>query len=546
MLIRRILILLPALALFAVCGVIFLAGHAPRTWADHWAPPRTLTSGAGGAEFGASPAPGGWDILWVDDDNGTLVLSTAGHPYRRTILDRGDLGEPALLRTRSYELGAWIHNTNNGTALMGVWLLSGKSPRVFTMVQSTRPMEHPYIFADGAGRFGILFSWQERGNFENHVVWLRQGSTYPSAPIVLNKAEFYSFYPRAVAMRGGSFGVLYLDECCRQLIWNVYFQTFDSRGRPIGPRHALDKLLSFGGQGRSIPNQWGEDIRADASGTVWGAFSGDAGIWVFKASPRGSILGGPRLLSLDAGTPEAVGLALTRNGGYLIWEQSYDLGTYVDSQRFDAALRPVGGPERVVYASGSQTNPHVAVANGKPDIVWQTISRGIGSTFDTVTYRPSTGPTLAQTLGLGLGNPWEELGILLVGGLSLATLVTTANIILVMVAGFIGWVTLRPLNRLQSRWIIYAGMLTFVLYYFFVAPGGPLFFLDTIPSLGLAAMPYGFIACVAALMFVVWVGLTALKRIDDVYRAGIMAFLGVYFFAFLETVVFIQQRIGYV
>ena len=59
-------------------------------------------------------------------------------------------------------------------------------------------------------------------------------------------------------------------------------------------------------------------------------------------------------------------------------------------------------------------------------------------------------------------------------------------------------------------------------------------------------MPFGFIAAAGALGFVTWVGGVGLRRIDDLYRAGIMAYLGVYFFAFLEAAVFIQQRLGYI
>jgi hypothetical protein len=50
----------------------------------------------------------------------------------------------------------------------------------------------------------------------------------------------------------------------------------------------------------------------------------------------------------------------------------------------------------------------------------------------------------------------------------------------------------------------------------------------------------------AVLGFVIFVGEVPLRRIDDAYRAGLMAFFGMYFFAFVEAVVFIQQRLGYI
>jgi hypothetical protein len=549
MIIRRIFLLVPVLALFSASGIIFLAAHAPRTWASHWKSPVTIAHGAGAAEFGAAREPHGWDILWVNDNNASLVLSAAANNYRPQVVDRGDVSEPSLLRVGHDEVAAWVHDTNGGSAVMAAEWSSGHAPHTFNVISGPQPTEHPYVFADGPRRFGVVFSSQGHGNFENYVAWVRPGVARATTPVRLDTAEYYSFYPRAASVGSGSFSVLYLDQCCHQQLWNVLLRTFNGAGRPTSRLHRLYQIVGYGNN-QSIPNQWGEDIRSDSAGHVWGAFSGDTGIWLFEAAADGSILKGPVLLDPQAGSPEAVDLELTGthpgDGGYLLWEQVYDLGSYVASQRFDAQLRPVGGPERVVYGSGSQTNPHAALVNGEPQAIWQTVSRGTGSSFDTTEYRTGVSPTLAQRLGLGLGNPWAELAVLLVGALGVATLTTTMNIVLVIVIGFGGWLALRLLSRVRSRWVIYTCLLTLVLYYVFVTPGGPLFFLDTIPSLGLAAMPFGFIAAVGALGFVSWVGSVALKRIDDVYRAGIMAYLGVYFFAFLEAAVFIQQRLGYI
>jgi hypothetical protein len=549
MIVRRTLLLLPVLALFCASGVIFLAAHAPRTWAAHWASPRTVAAGNGASEFGAALTPAGWDILRVDDDRNTIVRSAAADAHRAGTVDAGDVSQPSLLRIGSDELGVWVHNTNASSAVMAAEWSPGKQARTFTVIRGPQPIEHPYVFAAGPHRYGVIFSWQRRGNFENYVAWVRVGTAQTSTPVRLDSAEYYSFYPRAAASPSGSFGVLYLDQCCKQQLWNVFYRAYDASGHPLGPSHRLYQIVSYGNN-QSIPNQWGEDLRTDASGDVWGAFTGDQGIWLFEADSRGNIIQSPRLIDPQIGAPEAVDLALPRespgSGGYLLWEQVYDLGSYVASQRFDGNLQPAGGPERVVYGSGSQMNPHAAVVNRQTDVVWQTVSRGTGSTFDTTAFRKSVEPTLAQRLGLGLGNPWAELAVLLVGALGVATLTTTMNILLVIAIGFVGWLALRLLNRVRSRWVIYACLLTLALYYVFVNPGGPLFFLDTIPSLGLAAMPFGFIAAAGALGFMSWVGSVALKRIDDMYRAGIMAYLGVYFFAFLEAAVFIQQRLGYI
>ena len=545
MLVRRILLIVPVLLLFVASGIIFLAAHAPRTWASHWASPVSVTEGAGPAEYGAAHGPAGWDLLWVDDNHNTLVLSDAGRLYRRVTVDRGDVTEPSLLRSGSVEFGAWVHNSNGGSSVMALERSAGEPLKTFTVVQGSQPIEHPYVFQAGVNRFGIIFSWQKRGNFENYVSWVNAGSSHASRPLRLDNAQFYSFYPRAVAARSGNFGVLYLDQCCQQTIWNVLYRTYDRSGHPIGRSHLLYQITGYSSN-REISPQWGEDLHVDSAGNVWGAFTGDVGIWVFEAGPGGDIIRGPRLLALQAGSTEAVDMAITGRGGYLLWEEQYDLGAFVDSQKFDSNLRAVGSPERVVYGSGSQTNPHAQVVDGKTDVIWQTVSRGSTSTFDVSQSRGNIQPTIAQRLGLGLGNPWGELAVLLISSLGFATLTATMNIILVLTIGFVGWLALRLLRSVRSKWVVYACLLTLALYYIFVAPGGPLFFLDTIPSLGLAAMPFGFIAAAGALGFVGWVGGVGLKRVDDVYRAGIMAYLGVYFFAFLEAAVFIQQRLGYI
>jgi hypothetical protein len=94
--------------------------------------------------------------------------------------------------------------------------------------------------------------------------------------------------------------------------------------------------------------------------------------------------------------------------------------------------------------------------------------------------------------------------------------------------------------------LVYACVLAAILFGVFVSPGAPILFLDTMPANGLAVLPFGFMALGAVLGFVTFVGEVPLRRIDDAYRAGLMAFVGVYFFAFVEAVVFIQQRLGYI
>jgi hypothetical protein len=110
----------------------------------------------------------------------------------------------------------------------------------------------------------------------------------------------------------------------------------------------------------------------------------------------------------------------------------------------------------------------------------------------------------------------------------------------------VGIVTIRLLRWLPSKWAVYACLLTCLLFLVFVSPGAPILFLSTMPASGLAVIPFGLMAFGAELAFVAFMGTVPLRRIDDAYRAGLMAFVGVYFFAFVEAVVFIQQQLGYI
>lgn len=544
--IRRVLVVLPLLVLLAITSVVFLAAHAPRTWAANWTVPGKVASGTGENEFGAvHVGTSGWDLLTVDDELQQLMYTRDQPPGAawRSVVDRGDVLQPALVRVGRSEVGIWIRNLNGATQLRAAYLNQQGPSRPFTLIQSPEPIEHPAIVRGARGGVDIVFAWQRNGNFDLFRGTLTARSAHFSAVQRLVRAEFYAFYPRVARGIDGNLGVLYLNDCCKQQIWNVVFTEYNAAGRQVGPARVLYRIRQFGAD-KPIPSQWAEDLRVDARGNFWGAFAGDAGIWVFKAGRSGHILSGPTDVDPFADLSPALALAVGQRGGTVFWEQHHDLGAYIQSQRFNAAATPVGSSERVAYESGSETNPH-AWGSAKAQVLWQTVSRPMGSLFESSSHRPYTRPTIAQRLGLGLGDPWEEMAILVVSALGVATLVTTTNILLVIAMALAGILMMRLLRRVPGRWTIYGCVLAVALYLAFVGPGGPTIFLGTIPSMGIQAEPFGLLATAGALFFTSWTGYFALRRIDDVYRAGIMAYLGVYFFAFLESAVFIQQRLGY-
>lgn len=524
-----------------------MGAHAPRTWAAHWSAPTGVAPAAGEAEYGVAPnGRGGWDLLWVDNDKQQLMFTVSGSGPRleSLVVDRGDIMHPALLRGETADIGAWIHQRNGGSDLYAALLSATASPRVVRVLSGPQPMEHPYLFPGPGATIDLVFSWQRFGNFDLFLTSLRPGSLRPVFVRRLTRARYYSFYPRATVDGRGHISMLHLEACCSQQGWNVVYDRFSADGQPLGQSRILYRLPGIG-QTNNAPSQWGEDLQTGRDGRVWGAFSADQGARVFETRPNGDIDRAPVLV--DQGTsPAALSLLLTRTGGYLFWEESFDLGRYLNSQRFDRALRLLGQPERVVYEGASQTNPHAFLEGGRPVVLWQATSRSVRSQFEMARFRPAVQPTWAQRLGLGLGDPWGQLAILVVSSFGVAVLTTVINILVVFTLAVVLLVAARVLHRVPGRWAICALLVTGALYLTFVSPGGPTFFLSTIPAMGIAAEPFGLLACAGALTFVLWLGAVVMRRMEDLYRAGLMAAFGVYFFAFVEAVVFIQQRIGYI
>jgi len=545
--IKRILLSVPALGILLTTSLIFMGAHAPRTWAAHWSTPVHVSLGTGQNEYGAIPDGRGWDLLWVNDDLGRMMYTVApdaSGPSVSTVLDRGDVAQPTLIRFQSQDVGAWIHQRNGGSDLYMALLHPHRPPRVVRLLSGPQPMEHPQLFRGPHQTVDLVFSWQRYGNFDLFLLSLPLGSTKPLFLRRLTVAKYYSFYPRAVLAGNGSLALLHLESCCQQQAWNVSYDRFDASGRHLGRTRVLQQLTTSSTTGGS-PSQWGEDIGTDPRGNVWGAFTGSQGVYLFEARADGTLLHRPHLLTGGV-SPEALSLLLTRAGGYVFWEEPFDLGTYLDSQRFDTRMNLIGAPERVVYESASQTNPHAFPDHGTPVVLWQSISRGLTSRFETAGFRRASQPSLAERLGLGLGDPWGQLAILVVSAFGIAVLTTVVNILAVFGLAVVGLFSVRLFRRVPGKWALCGVLLTAGLYVLFVDPGAPTLFLSTIPAMGLTAVPFGLLACAGALAFVLWLGAVVLRRVEDLYRAGMMAALGVYFFAFVEAIVFIQQRIGYI
>jgi hypothetical protein len=120
------------------------------------------------------------------------------------------------------------------------------------------------------------------------------------------------------------------------------------------------------------------------------------------------------------------------------------------------------------------------------------------------------------------------------------------NLIDALVLTALGLLLLRALRTFTWRWLLVIALLTAVLYALFVRPGLPILFLTTLPNLGFGAAQFVLAAIGGALLFIGVIGQTGLRRLDDIYRLAIMVFLGLFFFAFIEGALFVQQELGYI
>lgn len=544
---RRFALWIPLVLVLVLTSLVFLAARAPRTWAAHWSNPRVVATGAGQNEYGAAYDKGGWDILRYNDDPGDLILSlpTGKGPVRSLTLDRGDITQPTLLRLTTGEVAAWVHNHNGSTDLMAANIESDGSSRTFPLAGGKWPIEHPYLFAGPGGAADLVFSWQRYGNFDVFLLSLRPGRTRASFIRRLTHAGSYAFYPRAVVDRSGALDLLYLDACCRGHAWRVMLDRYDRTGLRLEKTQTLETLGSPGGS-TSTPTQWAEDIRVDATGHVVGAYAADSGIQVFRSLGAG--IERLQSLSLDPlpGTPASLALAVGPRVDYLFWEQPFDLGTYLTGRRFAPTLDRAQPPERVVYEASAQTGIHAVRRGSSVRVLWQAITPSLRSTFQTATSTSTRLPDLAQRLGLGLGNPLEALAVLVVVGTGVAIITTMGNVLTIIGYVLAALLVMRVLGRTPARWTIFSAVLTMALALTFVWPGGPILFLETLPQTGFPVVPFGMIAIGAVFLLLTWLGDLVLRGVEDLFRIALLTAAGVYFFAFLEALVFVQQRLGYI
>lgn len=536
-----VLILIPV-----VCSLLFLYSNAPRNWSLHWVDPRTVVAAASNREFAAVTTPQGWDIAWVNV-NGTLVLSRFDGSGRRLIADVSLRGTPSgsaqpltLARAGNLDVVAWRQDTANGSTLRAALVGLGVRPRYRILAAGGYPLEHPDAFAFN-GKVYVVFSWQ-RTAFDVYLSRIDPGGVV-LPPVQLTHTYSYAYDPHATVDAMGKLHLVYLEECCHQQDFALRHARFTLSGVPLGPIETVAQV-NVGGQGgsNSAPDQWGLDVRRDGN-AVWAAWSGDGGLSV--AAWRGNrMVVAPALV-----VPGAVASSLTFStaGGRqeLIWQQYFELGSDLSALQLDGHGVPIA-IDRVAFEARSDDEPVAVAIDGQPAVLWQSLSSESTATgIELSHFSPLTlsAPSPWSKLGLGLANPLGNLALVLAGAAAVGVLLTVANVLLLLVMLAVYLVVFRrtPVVLNTVKWYAYAVVVAAILYAVFVnwgAPSPPLLFLSSLS--GTAAM----VAVGGMLLFVIVLTRTVLRRLDDVFRAALMAFAALYFIAFLQAIVLMQGQVA--
>ncbi len=252
--------------------------------------------------------------------------------------------------------------------------------------------------------------------------------------------------------------------------------------------------------------------------------------------------GRPRVIVPDL---VAMDMALATVGSHmeLVWLQPFDLGNYLGTISFAANGQALGDPDRVAFESASDDVPFSVSVGGLPAELWQAQpAKSSIIRIELSRFSPTviTAPTLQARIGLGLANPLSSLAVLAVGSLLFAVVLAVANILIIIVAVLLFVFLFRGA---AGVWKYYAYMLLLAaaMYLLFVtldAPSPPVLFLSGVNG------PSATVTITGMVLFVIVIMVGFLRRIENVFRAGIMTFAAFYFISFLQAIVIIQSQIG--
>lgn len=547
----------PIAAILLILGTAFLYGHSPLRYSPYYGPP-TVEAGLGGQyDYGAVPAARGkWSLLYIDTASRLVFKGTdsAGNDIIRTLVPHAaDVSGPSLAMRGRNGLAAWVASGNQVVRAAFV----GRHPSpAFALNPSGGQVEHPYAVALPNGNDDILFQWGKPGAksiYDIYLATMRVGLPHPFSVRLIARGVPYALYPRAAIDGSGALDVIYMERVIPGE-WHWIFRRFTVAGDPIGKPRVLDtvhyyEVMQSGAINAEVnPPRWGADIQRAPDGSVWAAWGGDRTASVAHWGPTGrSLL--PPTVAIPAGMEapsdvravRSLALAVTRRGLILYHqfpgeEESYmgALGVNVHGH----ATTPE--PERVAYdGGGAAVDPHAGVGGGGPMVIWQKVRSGTAALEGTA-YHPAQPPDLLTHLGLNIGNVWANIGVVILGALTLGVGITAINLGPILVLALLRLAAGRVVPG-RYAWPAYVVLLAIVFIWFFALSASPppfVLFTLTLP------WPYTWAMAAGAILASWWVGRTLFRRQETAFRAMSMATVGFYVPAVLYAVLFIEGQLG--
>ncbi len=543
----------PVLAI--LCSmVVFLVGHSPLRYAEHFTAVQPLVTAEEQSEYGAHPLPhGGWSLLYLDPSGGIsyATVSGTGRLERHQQVARTGT-EPSLASHHGWTLGVWL---NGDTSTVKAAFVGNHRSRPFSLVPGYGLVDHPYVTA-APGGFDVLFQWQktstQAAEFQIYLAYVRNGQTRPAVLRLIGATPVYGFYPHGVIDGSGKLDVLYLDEWSKPNNWYWRFQRFTPQGIPVSPKETIDDMC-FGCQDPQdsiVPTQWEVDMKRASDGSVWavleGGGDGGDGANLAHWSPTGRVLlpVAPVPIGFDSGQTSALSLALLHQGGQLFYTSSNPdggVGSVTFMQAFDDNGALVGSPQRVNYDSGGNSAiPHAGTVSGRPVVIWQRIREGPAYLEASSYHANASKPDWQDRLGLNVGNFWLNSGLVVVGSLAGGVAVAIINFILLLLLVLL-WLPIGWLAPRSIRWLVCAIASGLVIVELFGIHAADLpSWVLVISGLG---SPENWVAVAVAIFASVWAGLFLFRRYEAIFRAAAMAYTSVYVIAVMYAVIFIQSEL---
>jgi hypothetical protein len=206
---------------------------------------------------------------------------------------------------------------------------------------------------------------------------------------------------------------------------------------------------------------------------------------------------------------------------------------------FDTHGNPTS-TERVAYDSGGDAAyPVAAMVGGSPRVIWEKFGRST-TTFEATEYRKSVTPSLADRLGLGVGNSLANFAFLSIGSLAVAAPLTLLNVLILIPLLFV-WIPISRFLPERFRWPSHVAIVTSALLLIF---GVRSFANGWAFVLGPLGAPLSWLAIAGAVFVGVWISRVGMREREPAFRAAVMVVSAFYFVAAMWALTGIEGQLS--